>query len=250
LLDTVLFGHVKGAFTSAASDSKGLFVEANGGTLFLDEISQFSADSQAHLLRVIEDGEVTPIGGTRSIHVDVRLVAATNRDLRQDCDTGRFRKDLYERFDCPIKVPSLKDRVDDIPPFVHFFVSLHSPTPLSVDLEVIAYLQSVEWPGNVRGLDKAVRRAVRRALTRQSSRLQIMDFNDQAESDKISHDGRRVSTDEMFMAKKSVYLELLEKNGGNIRGAAKELEVSPTTIYGWLDEQKIDRNSFKKKRSY
>ncbi|GEJ55640.1 sigma-54-dependent transcriptional regulator [Anaeromyxobacter diazotrophicus] len=165
LMESELFGHVKGAFTDAARDKKGLAVEADGGTLFLDEIGELPLQLQVKLLRFLQEEEVRPVGGTRSERVDVRVVAATARDLPAAVQAGRFREDLYYRLDVVgLRLPPLRERAGDIPALArHFlarFASLRPAGPLEgFAPEALAALEAYRWPGNVRELEHAMERA-------------------------------------------------------------------------------------------
>ena len=166
LLESELFGHVKGAFTGATADRTGLFAEAQGGTLLLDEIGEMSPGLQAKLLHVLESRQIRPVGSTRERAVDVRVVAATHRDLRQRIADGTFREDLLYRLDLvTIELPGLRDRRDDIPAFLeHFVADARRRHPASKATgfarEAITYLLDYAWPGNVRELAHVVERCV------------------------------------------------------------------------------------------
>ncbi|MEX0717410.1 MAG: sigma-54 dependent transcriptional regulator [Planctomycetaceae bacterium] len=165
LLESELFGHVKGAFTSASENRTGRFEAAHGGTIFLDEIDSVSFKLQVKLLRVLQEQEFERVGDTRTISVDCRIVAATNRDLLEEIDEGRFREDLYYRLNVvPIALPPLRERPEDIPPLVEHFARVYSErdgrTPPKVPLETLGLLQSYVWPGNVRELQNYIERAI------------------------------------------------------------------------------------------
>jgi transcriptional regulator with GAF, ATPase, and Fis domain len=165
LLESELFGHVRGAFTGATGTKKGKFSLANRGSIFLDEIATMSVGVQAKLLRVLQEREIEPLGAERTEHVDVRVIAATNRDLRQLVDEGRFQDDLFYRLHViPIVVPPLRERVEDIPMLVAYFADKHATrSGKSIDgLEdgVVSSLQEYHWPGNVRQLENTIERAV------------------------------------------------------------------------------------------
>ena len=173
LLESTLFGHVKGSFTGATRDRQGCFANANEGTLFLDEVSTLSAETQAKLLRVIQEREFVPVGSNGTVRVDVRIVAATNDDLAAAVEEGRFRADLYYRLDViGIKVPPLRERKDDIPLLVdkfltyfcrrekHHFLDRQGRSTLRFTPEALRVLVAHDWPGNVRELRNAVERAV------------------------------------------------------------------------------------------
>jgi len=165
LLESTLFGHVKGAFTSAIASKKGLFEVANGGTLFLDEIATMGMDTQAKILRVLQDRRFMHLGGIQEIQVDVRIIAATNIDLRQAVRDGRFREDLFYRLNViTIDLPPLRSRRDDIPLLVNHFLEFYTnenglgPRRLSAD--ALRALIDYEWPGNVRELENCIERGV------------------------------------------------------------------------------------------
>ncbi len=165
LLESELFGHEKGAFTGATTSKPGLFELAHKGTLFLDEIGDMSLDMQKKLLRAIQEGEIRRVGGKDVIHVDVRMVSASNKDLADLIKTGAFREDLFYRLNVvKITLPPLRDRKDDIPPLVdHFLERIARDTgqpKRNVDEPAFWYLQNYSWPGNVRELDNEIRRAV------------------------------------------------------------------------------------------
>jgi transcriptional regulator with PAS, ATPase and Fis domain len=165
LLESELFGHVKGAFTGAVSAKKGLFEVANGGTLFLDEIGDMGTGLQSKLLRVLEDQEIRPLGGTQSAKVDVRVVTATNRDLESAVREGGFREDLFYRINViTIKIPPLRERGEDIEPLVRHFLDkyggdLGKPETGITD-DAMGYLKKYRWPGNVRELQNIIERAL------------------------------------------------------------------------------------------
>ncbi len=162
LLESELFGHRKGAFSGAIADRVGRFELANGGTLFLDEIGDMSLDMQAKLLRVLQEGVVDPIGATKPVKVDVRVIAATHRDLEAECEAGRFREDLYYRLNViPVLVPPLRERSDDVPELVEHFARRHAlpeARPIAMDGAFMHAMQTYHWPGNVRELSNLVNR--------------------------------------------------------------------------------------------
>ena len=165
LIESELFGHEKGAFTSAVSQRKGKFEQAQGGTLFLDEIGDMSASAQAKVLRALQENRISRVGGEKEIEVDVRVVAATNKDLRAEIAEGNFREDLYHRLAViPVHVPALNDRRDDVPLLVTHFLKIiceqHGKVLLDVTDEAMASLQSANWTGNIRELRNVVERLV------------------------------------------------------------------------------------------
>ena len=165
LLESELFGHVKGAFTDATGPRKGKFSLAHRGSIFLDEIGAMSIALQAKLLRVLQERELEPLGAERTEHVDVRVIAATNRDLHQLVDEGRFQADLFYRLHVvPIAVPPLRERLDDIPLLVEYFVAKHAMRSgrsiVALEDGVVSSLLEHHWPGNVRELENTIERAV------------------------------------------------------------------------------------------
>ena len=165
LLESEFFGHERGAFTGAVRRRKGSFELAHGGTLFLDEIGNMSLELQAKLLRAIQEREIQPVGGERKIPVDVRILAATNRNLKEAARAGTFREDLYYRLNViPLVVPPLRDRTDDVPALVQHFLAKHAGRLNrrieSVDGEALAILAAYAWPGNVRELESTIERAM------------------------------------------------------------------------------------------
>ncbi len=165
LLESELFGHERGAFTGAVRDKKGLFREASGGTLFLDEIGEMAPSMQVKLLRALQEKKVRRIGGHREEPVDVRIIAATNQNLQELIQSGRFREDLYYRINViPIRLPALRERREDIPILVDHFIKKYSSDmgvePKRVSVEVMRQLEAYPWPGNVRELENVIERAL------------------------------------------------------------------------------------------
>jgi len=165
LLESEMFGHERGAFTGAIGARAGMFQLANGGTIFLDEISEMSPVLQVKLLRVLQDKEVRPVGADRSMHVDVRVVAATNKDLGMQVSKGLFREDLYYRLEViPISLPPLRERRSDVPLLVRHFLDRHNQkrngARVSITEEAMVHLWEYDWPGNVRELENLIERLV------------------------------------------------------------------------------------------
>ncbi|MFW5921655.1 MAG: sigma-54-dependent transcriptional regulator [Polyangiales bacterium] len=160
LFESELFGHKRGAFTGATADRLGLFREADGGTLFIDEIAELPPDSQAKLLRATEANAIRPVGESKEVAVDVRIVAATNRDLWREVQEGRFREDLYFRLQVfPVVIPPLRDRRDDVTPLAQHLLGRVGASRLELDEDALHALEAYEWPGNVRELLNVLRRA-------------------------------------------------------------------------------------------
>jgi len=165
LFESELFGHVRGSFTGAVSDKQGLMTEADGGTLFLDEVGELTQNIQVKLLRALQDKRVRPVGGTRETDVDVRVITATNRDMKKLVEEGKVREDLYFRINViHIHVPALRERTDDIPELVRLFVERAcrrlGEEPKQVHRDAMAVLENYPWPGNVRELENVVERTV------------------------------------------------------------------------------------------
>ena len=178
LLESELFGHEKGAFTGAIRQHKGKFEQSDGGTLMLDELGEMPLDTQVKLLRILESGRFQRVGGTAEIQVDVRVIAATNRTLREEVDAGRFREDLYYRLNVfEISLPPLRERTEDIPLLVEHFIGLfankHGKTITGATPEALTALNAHPWPGNVRELEHVVERAVILAKGRQISGFEL-----------------------------------------------------------------------------
>jgi DNA-binding NtrC family response regulator len=160
LLESELFGHEKGAFTSAVAVKQGLFEVADGGTLFIDEIGEMAGGLQAKLLRVLEDGRFRRVGSTKELKTDVRIIAATNKDLAKEVAANRFRDDLYFRLNViTVPIPALRERSEDIPLLVNYFLSQGARGPRSIDVDAMASLAAYHWPGNVRELANVIERA-------------------------------------------------------------------------------------------
>ena len=163
LLESELFGHEKGAFTGAVSSRRGRFESADGGSIFLDEIGEISPAFQAKLLRVLQEGELERVGGTHTLKVDVRVIAATHRDLEAAVDAGEFREDLYYRLNVmPIVLPALRDRLEDVPDLAHFLAGRIGELQgrrLALTEGAIRRLSQYSWPGNVRELENCLERA-------------------------------------------------------------------------------------------
>lgn len=180
LFDSELFGHEKGAFTGATSQRYGRFERAHHGTIFLDEIGELSPDAQVKLLRVLQEKEFERVGGSETLHADVRVIAATHRDLPERVRQGRFREDLFFRLNVfPLTLPPLRQRREDIPTLLHYFLTqksreLNLPAPPPLDAETLALLQSYDWPGNVRELQNVVERAL---ITSPGAPLRFPDLN-------------------------------------------------------------------------
>ena len=245
LLESELFGHQKGAFTGATEAKKGLFVEADGGTLFLDEIGELPLPLQAKLLRVLESSAVRPVGGGGERKVDVRVIAATNRDLARAVGEKRFREDLYYRLHViPIHLPPLRARRDDIPLLVERFVARFyeqhpSETQREISTEVLRRLMDLPWPGNVRELKNAVERLL---VLARGKRVDLRDLAG-ALPEPLPEAMAGVASEIVpLRVLTRRYVEwVLEQTGGNKLRAAQLLGIDASTIYRMLlrdeDEQ-------------
>jgi len=163
LFESELFGHTRGAFTGAQNERIGLFEDANGGAIFLDEIGDMPLHAQVKLLRVIQNHEIRPIGANKTRHIDVRIIAATNRDLREEIREKRFREDLYYRLNViPMQLSPLRDRKEDIEDLANYFIRQYAPAgePYSLSSEALQKLQNHSWPGNIRELENVIQRAL------------------------------------------------------------------------------------------
>jgi Nif-specific regulatory protein len=233
LLESELFGHVKGAFTGAVADKKGLFELANGGTIFLDEIGEMPATMQVKLLRVLEERQLRPVGGSQYRKVDVRLIASTNRVLEEEVKKGSFREDLFYRVNVfPITLPPLRERRGDIPLLADHFLKKHAKklnrpaarlTPPALDL-----LSQYNWPGNVRELENEIERALTLAGRKGEIRAEYLSERITASSEKrLSNqetDGTLQEVTERIEQK--MVLEALHKSNGNRSQAARILGLT------------------------
>jgi two-component system NtrC family response regulator len=186
LLESELFGHKKGAFTGAVSDTVGKFELSSGGTIFLDEIADLRFDLQAKLLRVLQEKEIERVGDPKVIKVDIRVIAATNKDLETMLADGKFREDLYHRINVvPIRLPPLRERTDDVPLLVHHFKNTFGEADCRIEPEVFSVLKNYPWPGNVRELENVIQRSL--LLRRKPDRLSVEDLPDHIRETTSTH---------------------------------------------------------------
>jgi two-component system response regulator AtoC len=240
LLESELFGHMKGAFTGAHATKRGLFEEADSGTIFLDEIADTTATFQAKLLRVLQEGEIKPVGGTQPIKIDARVISATNRDLSGLVQAKMFRQDLYYRLAVlPLHLPPLRERREDIPLLVEHFVAgsckRHRQPLRTISPEVMQVLTQAPWPGNVRELQHFIERAV---VTTTGPTLSWADLVT-AGSKSAEHDLRSVSRDAVMQAERMRIVQALQQAGGNRVRAAKVLKISRASLYNKLHQYSI-----------
>jgi two-component system, NtrC family, response regulator HydG len=239
LLESELFGYVRGAFTGAAHDRGGLFAEASGGTLFLDEIGEMSPALQAKLLHVIEAASVRPVGGTREIAVDARIVAATNRNLASAVKDGRFREDLLYRLDVvAIALPALRDRREDLPQLAaHLIAELRGRYPASpverLGAEALAVMGRHAWPGNVRELSHVLERIL---LLGRNPEIGVDDLppavRDPAAADPLEFRGEILPIREL---QRRYAAWAITQTGGHRARAAEALGIDVKTLRGWLE---------------
>lgn len=234
LLESELFGHVKGSFTSATSDKRGLFEEADGGTLFLDEIGDLSLTLQAKLLRVIQDKQIRPVGGNQLKDTDVRIIAASHRDLRTMAKDNKFREDLFYRLNVvPLRVPSLRERLEDIPllieNFIIKFAAQNNSQVKGISSDALAILVAHHWPGNVRELENVIERAM--VLTRGDliEKAVVLD----SAREVIKHNIEQLHADRPTLEKlEERYIKMILNEVQDSKEAAtKVLGISRRTLY-------------------
>ena len=244
LMESEMFGYEKGAFTGAMKSKMGLFQAANGGSIFLDEIGELPLEMQAKLLRVLQEKEVRPVGSNDRHSVDVRVMAATNRDLETAYRTGTFRKDLYFRLNVvTVHIPPLRERRSDIPMLVHHFLNRYTPTkPLQVTAAAMKSLLQYDWPGNVRELENCIARAV--TLGDQA----VIDVQDlppairseqPVSSEMTPQDAASLSTTALAEMERMTILRVFEQTHGDKALAGKMLGISRATLYRKLKRYNI-----------
>ena len=247
LLESELFGHEKGAFTGAYAQKRGKFELADTGTLFLDEIGELVPSLQVKLLRFLQDRKIERVGGNQALELDVRIIAATNRDLKKDMENHVFREDLYYRLKVvPLEIPPLRKRRDDIIPLAQFFLKKfcqeHRKPPMTLSSDAEDCLLAQPWPGNVRELENLMSRAV---VLSSRSMLQPSDMGFGLEAPP--------SAVNLKIAKKAIELEFLKKalakHKGIVSRAARELGVSRVNLYELIEKYKVDVQEYKINRS-
>ena len=245
LLESELFGHVKGSFTGAVKDKDGLLVAAEGGTFFMDEIGEMTAATQVKLLRAIQEREVIPVGSTKAVPVDVRLVAATNRDLETEIDRGTFRSDLYYRLNViQFHMPPLRERRDDIPLLARYFLEGEASArdrkrPLEISEDALKLLVAYDWPGNVRELENALERA---AVVVPGQKIRPEDLPERVRetpAPKLVRSDEQARNPTMEMIEQAYILWVLQAEGGNKTRAAEVLGIDPSTLYRKLNRYGI-----------
>jgi two-component system response regulator AtoC len=250
LLESELFGHVKGAFTDAIRTKKGLFEEADGGTLFLDEIGELPGQLQVKLLRVLQDGEIRKIGESKSIQIDVRIVAATVKDLQKEVNEGRFREDLFYRLNVlPIHIPPLRERKEDIPLLIKHFIGKYNQilnkNVADIDHSGLEALMNYKWYGNVRELENTIERAIvlcdRNYIQLENLPVEIQNFKEESQPEPMPDEEYSIKK-----ASKSLEMNLikkaLSKTKGNHTHAARLLEISHRALLYKIKEYGIAEN--------
>jgi DNA-binding NtrC family response regulator len=248
LLESELFGHVKGSFTGAIKDKEGLFKVAQGGTFFLDEVGETSPTIQVKLLRVLQEREVIPVGGTNPIKVDVRLIAATNADLEKAIKQDRFRADLYYRLNViPVYLPPLRKRRDDVPLLVNHFLkkfndSLEPDKQKGISKEAMEVLVNYDWPGNVRELENVLERAV---ILEESKNISVISLPDklrrrEPSSQRLITDKAQVTLEEL---EREYLIKVLNDTNWQKKKASAILGINASTLY-----RKIQRYGLEKER--
>ncbi len=237
LLESELFGHEKGAFTGAVSQKKGRLEIAEGGTVFLDEIGELAPALQVKLLRVLQEHEFERVGGTRTIPTDIRLIAATNRNLEEAIAAGIFRQDLYYRLNVvELEMPPLRDRREDIPLLAHYFASRHGEKCnrriVGISSEAQERLLNYDWPGNIRELENAIERAVVLGATEYLLPEDLPEAVLETEARATEIVGLATQYhDAVMQTKRQIILQAIEQTKGNYTEAAKVLGVHPNYLH-------------------
>jgi two-component system, NtrC family, response regulator AtoC len=250
LLESELFGHAKGAFTDAIRTKKGLFEEADGGTLFLDEIGELPGQLQVKLLRVLQEGEIRRIGELKPIQIDVRIVAATVKDLAKEVNEGRFREDLFYRLNVlPIHIPPLRERKEDIPLLIHHFIQKFdqamNKNVTDLDHKALEGLMNYKWYGNVRELENTIERAIvltdTNIIELENLPIEIQNFKEEFQLEPLA--------DEEYSIKKAskaletnLIKKALKKTKGNHTHSARLLEISHRALLYKIKEYGIVEN--------
>ena len=234
LIESELFGHVKGAFSGALRDKKGRFELADKGTIFLDEIAELSKQMQVKLLRFLQNGMFEKVGGEKTVRVNVRVISATNKDLKKEVQQGTFRKDLFYRLNViPIHLPPLRERRNDIPLLVDHFLNeageMHDSIPPKISREAVSLMMEYQWPGNVRELQNAIQFAIVNCSGDMISPKELpMELRDQSFLCSLRGASKKLNEEIVRTA--------LEKSGGNKAKAARSLGVGRATLYRFLND--------------
>jgi transcriptional regulator with PAS, ATPase and Fis domain len=243
LLESLLFGHLKGSFTGAFANQEGLFEKARGGTIFLDEIGEIPQHLQVKLLRALEAKEILPIGSTTPRHIDVRVLAATNRNLKKEVDEGRFREDLYYRLNImEIHIPPLCERPEDIPLLIDHLIKKHNPELKKnfqgIDEDVIRVLMSLSWKGNVRELDNVIEHTM---ILAERDRITLKDLPASIVAGDQANPVFTYNLKEALRQfEKQHIMRVLDQVGRDRREAAKLLDISLSSLYRKIEELEIN----------
>lgn len=244
LLESELFGYEEGAFTGAQNKGRpGKFELANGGTLFLDEISEMPLQMQASLLRVLQEREVVRIGGSKAIPVDVKIIAASNRDLEQEVEEGNFRKDLFFRLNnFSIKLPSLRERIEDIPVLVNHFLEKFSFKlgNKNISDKALKLLQRYSWPGNIRELQNIIQRGM--VLSEDSNQITVKELPEKLKQGSIfeNNESSNVPLMSLEEVEKNLIKKVLSKTENNISQASELLDIGRSTLYRKIDKYELN----------
>jgi transcriptional regulator with PAS, ATPase and Fis domain len=242
LLESLLFGHIKGSFTGAFANQEGLFEKAKGGTIFLDEIGEIPQHLQVKLLRALEAKEILPIGSTVPHHVDVRVLAATNRNLKKEVEGGRFREDLFYRLNImEIHIPPLRERPEDIPLLVDHFIKRHNPELkkhfTGIEEEAVRVLMSLPWKGNVRELDNVIEHTM---ILAEGERITLKDLPAAVVASGQGNAAFTFNLKEALRQFEKQHIQrALEQAGQDRREAAKLLDISLSSLYRKIEELAI-----------
>ncbi len=249
LVESILFGHKKGAFTGADNDSMGKFEAASGGTLFLDEVGELSLSMQVKILRALQEREIDPVGSNVPVAINVRIIAATNRDLKEMVQQGRFREDLFYRLNIfPIQIPSLREREGDVALLAKYFLDVYNAThgrKKSLTPPAEKFISSLPWPGNVRQLENAITRT---ALLTDANKLEKSDFYWlSTDMDTLTPSSKihALADDQGIMPLSEIERAYIQKAvfslQGNLAEVARRLEVSRSTLYRKLEQYELDQ---------
>jgi len=239
LLESELFGHEKGAFTGADRRKLGRFELADGGTIFLDEIGETSPALQAKLLRVLEERQFVRVGGIDNVEVDVRVIAATNKNLKDEIGKNNFREDLFFRLNVfPVKIPTLAERADDIPELAEYFLTRSQYKNKQLSADVVDLLRSYDWPGNIRELKNIIERA-KILAGGEPIEIEHIGIEDETESVPLGRTDNISVESGLEATEKEMIIKALEKSGGNKTDAAKSLKITRRRLYSRMKYHNI-----------
>ncbi len=250
LIASELFGHEKGAFTGATQQRLGRFELANGGTLFLDEVGELPAETQIALLRVLQEHEFERVGGTRPIRADVRVIAATNRDLQAAISAGSFRSDLFYRLNVfPIEIPALRERKEDIRLLVEYFIDRYArkvgKNITSVDKKTLRLLESYPWPGNIRELQNVIERSV---IVCETANFSVDESWLSQQPPERKAESQLYLSEKVAAQEKEIIEAALRECQGRVfgpSGAAAKLGIARSTLESKIRSLKINKNRFR-----